>query len=267
MNIYLRELKSHRKSIIIWCFAMIFLVAMESQEYSSMMGSSGNSEAMMDLIKSMPKFLQAFFGVSVIDITSPIGYFGILFSYIVLMGAIHASTLGVNIIYKEERDKTVEFLMTKPISRKKVIISKFMAGLTNIVVLNIVTFITSIINLSSLTNDSFSKEIILSMIAMLLIQLIFMSIGMSLAMFLSKPKKANVIMLLITIGAFFLSLFIDSIDILKVFEILSPFKWFDSKDFFISYNFDIKYIILSIIVIVVPLLLSYKNYKSRDLNI
>ena len=44
------------------------------------------------------------------------------------MATVHAAMLGADIISKEERDKTAEFLFVKPISRNKIIISKLLGS-------------------------------------------------------------------------------------------------------------------------------------------
>ena len=267
MNIYIRELKSHRKSIIIWSIAMILFVLMGLQKYSALIGTSGNTEGMMQLMNSMPKFLQAMWGLSSLDITTAVGYFGVLFSYLALMSGIHASMLGTSIIYKEERDKTVEFLMTRPVSRKRIVTAKFMAALTNIIIFNVVTFVASYITLRGFTDDNILKVIILSMIAMFFLQLVFLAIGIGLALFMKKPKRAGMITLFILIGTFFLSLIVDMSDALEIFDVLTPFKYFDAKDFFVSGNLNTGYIILALAITIILIIISFKQYKKRDLNL
>ncbi|MFA5881807.1 MAG: ABC transporter permease subunit, partial [Eubacteriales bacterium] len=68
-----------------------------------------------------------------------------LFLYLVVMATIHAAMLGANIIAKEERDKTAEFLLAKPVSRNEIITVKLGAGLTNILIFNAVTLLSSLV--------------------------------------------------------------------------------------------------------------------------
>ena len=46
---------------------------------------------------------------------------------------------------KKRRDKTVEFLLVKPISRSQMITSKLLAAFLNIVIFNVITFISSVV--------------------------------------------------------------------------------------------------------------------------
>lgn len=266
MNIFFRELKAHRKSIIIWSLVMILFVFMGMQKYSTMVGKDGNTEVLMNLINSMPSFLKAIWGISSLDIASPVGYYGMLFSYLALIGAIHAVTLGTGIIYKEERDKTVEFLMTKPVSRSRIVTSKIMAALVNVVIFNVVTFITSIIVLKGLTDESIAGSMILSILAMFFIQLLFLMIGIGAAAIMKKPKKAGSITMSILILAFLLSIVADLSSKLEMFKFLSPFKYFEAKSFLASSRLSMGYITLTLIIVITILIMSYREYNKRDLN-
>ena len=57
-------------------------------------------------------------GFSDVDVSKISGYYSILFVYILLMATIHAAMLGADIIAKEERDKTSEFLFVKAFIKK-----------------------------------------------------------------------------------------------------------------------------------------------------
>ncbi len=266
MNIFKRELKANLKSLIIWSLAIIAMIAMEMQEFTSMTSTDG-AQGMINFIDKMPGFIKAIWGISSLNITEAIGYFGVLFLYISLMSAIHSSMLGANIIAKEERDKTTEFLMVKPVSRKKIITLKLLAGLTNIIILNIVIYIASIFILRDLTSANIMKEILLCMAAMFLLQTLFMVIGAGIALILKNPKKTGSITMAILIGTFILSLIIDISNIFKILTIVTPFKYFAAKDFMASGALNMGYILLTIVIITVIMFFGYKEYDKRDLNI
>ncbi len=267
MNIYFRELKAHWKAITIWSLAMILFVIMGMQKYTSMLAGDDVAEEMLELINSMPKFLQVMWGVSTLDITTPLGYFGVVISYLFLMSAIHSSMLGANIISKEERDKTVEFLMTKPVSRKTIMSAKIGAALTNIIIFNIVTIITSFIVLISLKAENIIHPLFISSIAMFLIQLIFMVLGVYLASAFKHPRKSSMIMTFIIMGTFFLSFVIDLNDNFKILTILTPFKYFEAKEFFISGHLNLGFVLLTIAIVLLILKDAYHKYEERDLNL
>jgi ABC-2 type transport system permease protein len=239
---------------------------MGMQKYEALIGTGNDMTDFNRMIDSMPKVVQTMWGISELDISKPIGYFGVLFPFLLLMGGIHASMLGSNIISKEERDKTVEFLMVKPVSRNKIITSKMLASIFNILVFNVVTFITSTIILNKLSVESILSPIILAAIGMFLLQLLFMSIGIGMATMNRNYKKTGSITIGILLGTYFLSLIIDMSDKLEIFKFLTPFKYFDAKKFIITNTLNTGYVILTLVIIISILTLSYKRYTKRDLN-
>jgi ABC-2 type transport system permease protein len=266
MNIYFREMKANRKSLIIWSICMILFMLMSMQKYAGLAGSGaaiGNFTAMLD---TMPKALQALLGLSSLDITTPIGYYGVLFPFLLLIGGIHASMLGTNMISKEERDKTVEFLMAKPVSKSSIITSKIMASITNIVVVNVVTFISTIVFLRSYTTDPILTKIILATVGMIFVQLLFMVIGVGMATMSKNYKKSGSTTVFILLSCYFLSLIIDMSGKLEMLNFLSPFKYFDAKQFLISNKLNVGYIILTLAIMIVVLIPAYRKYNKRDFN-
>ncbi|KJS86413.1 MAG: ABC transporter, partial [Peptococcaceae bacterium BICA1-8] len=125
MNVFIREMKSNRKSLIIWCIGIFLLIASSMGKYA---GLSASGQSMNELLAQMPKSFQAIMGIGTFDLSTPIGYYGVLFAYLVVMATIHATMLGANIISKEEREKTAEFLFAKPVSRNRIITSKLLAS-------------------------------------------------------------------------------------------------------------------------------------------
>ena len=115
MNIFIVEMKAHRKGLIIWAFGILFMVAAGMGKYVAL---SSSGQSMNDLFAQMPKSMQAIMGIGTFDLSKASGYYGMLFLYLVLMATVHAAMLGADIISKEERDKTAEFLLVKTYFKK-----------------------------------------------------------------------------------------------------------------------------------------------------
>jgi len=141
MNIFLREIKANTKSLILWSIGMFFMIISGMVKYS---GFSASGQSMNEIMSQVPKSIRAVLGMGDFDLTKASGFYGMLYLYLLIMVTIHASMLGANIISKEERDKTTEFLMVKPVSRTGIITAKLLAALANVIILNIVTLALSI---------------------------------------------------------------------------------------------------------------------------
>lgn len=264
MNIYIKELKSHRKSLIFWCIGVILMVASGMNKYSSLY-SSGQS--MNDLMADMPKSLQAIMGVGSFDLSKASGYYGMLFMYLVLMATIHAAMLGATIIAKEERDKTSEFLFVKPVSRGKIITAKLLAALTNIVIFNIVTFASSVIIVGKVSDgEKVNGEIAVTMMGMFLLQVLFMVIGSAISAVKKRPKTAASLATAILLLTFVLSIVIDLNENLDLLKYLTPFKYFEAKHMMVGDGLETVSVILSLIITVALTYGTYHFYKKKDLN-
>ena len=139
MNIFIRELKANRKALIIWSVCMALLVLSGMGKFTAY-AAGGSSSAVFD---KLPNTLKIMLGFNGFEVTKISGFFAFLFPYIELTTAIHAALLGSSIIAKEERDKTTEFLIAKPISRNAIITSKLLVALVNVIVINLVSLFSS----------------------------------------------------------------------------------------------------------------------------
>lgn len=265
MNIFKREIKANMKSLLIWSLSVIFMVVAGMAKFS---GTSGSSKSMNDLMASLPKSIQALFGTISMDLSKAIDFYGVVFFYIAIMAAVHALMLGANIISKEEADKTAEFLMAKPVSRNKIITSKLMAALINIIIINLVSLISSISIVSYFDSTKASmRNIEMLMAGMFLLQLIFFFTGTFAAAISNKPKGAASKASLFLTAAYFLSVIININDKLEPLKYFTPFKYFEAKEVLHGNGFLPVYIIISFVLIVVMLICTYYFYNNRDLEV
>ncbi|KAF0092458.1 MAG: hypothetical protein FD141_642 [Fusobacteria bacterium] len=266
MNIFFKELKSHRKSLIIWSVALVLYVAMAMVKYDATV-SVGDS--MTALIETMPKVFQSMLGLGFFDLNTPIGFFAATFTYLMLLGAIHGSMLGANILSAEERDKTSEFLMVKPVTRNMVVLSKMCASLVNIVIFNLVVTIASvvIVNGYGTGGETFTNDILALMLGFFVIELIFFIIGFFLSTVLRRSRFAPSLVTSILLITFLLSVLADMFDAVKWFKYFSPFSYFDPKMLLGFVEPNLVQIGLGILSIIILGSLSFFFYNKRDLEI
>lgn len=266
MNIYLRELKASKKSLILWCIGMFVMIASGMSKFVAYRASS--EQSLNELISKMPKALQTMFGAGSVDLSKAIGFYVMLFIYLILIATIHAAIIGGSIISKEEEDKTAEFLFAKPVSRITVITSKLLAAFTNILVMNIVTLISSIAFVGHYSKGEYvTGDILKLLIGMFMLQLIFMVLGTGIAAISKNPKTAIPATTGVLLITFILSLIVDINSKLENLKYFTPFKYFEAKNLLFGKGFEPIYIILSLIIIVVLLISTYIFYEKRDLSV
>lgn len=265
MNIFIREMKAHRKSLVLWSIGMLFMIIAGMGKYSTY-AESGQS--ITDLMAKMPKTLKAILGFGDLDVTKASGFYGVLFLYVLIMVTIHASMLGANIIAKEERDKTTEFLMAKPVSRVTVITSKLLAALANVVILNIVTLVLSIAIVGKYSGgEAITGDIQILMAGMFILQLLFLFIGTGIASVSKNPKVSASIATTVLLVAFLLSIVIDMNSKLEGLKYITPFKYFEAQNVMYGGGLDPVFVTLSFAIIAILVCVTYVFYKKRDLRV
>lgn len=265
MNLFLREMRANRKSLIIWSIAVIFMVAAGMSKYGAL---SGSKQSLNELIGQMPKSLQALMGIGTLDLSTAVGYYGILFIYLVLMATIHALMLGANIVAKEERDKTSEFLLVKPISRNQIMTAKLAAALVNVVIFNLITLFTSI-KVVAAYNDGQAptKDILLLMTGMFILQLLFLFLGTGIAAISKHPKRAASIGTVVLLATFIISVMVELNSKLESLKYITPFEYFEAKNLLANGSLDPIFVTLSVFLIACFVTVTYLFFKKRDMNI
>lgn len=265
MNIFFKELRTYRKGLMFWCIGMIFLVASGVAKFYGY--SSTGESALGTYYTLFPHSLQVLFGLNGFNLSKPGDVYGILFMYIALAAAIHAILLSTDLISKEERDRTVEFIFAKPISRISVISAKLLAGFVNVIILNIVILITSVYVV-----DYFSKgttgtnDVILLTGALFILQVLFFLIGSAIAAISKKPKATSGIASALLLVTFILYSTINLSGHIDSLRFFTPFKYFEASVILSNGHLDNKYIGLSIAIMCIMLITTYGAYNKRDLE-
>lgn len=265
MNVFTRELKAHRKGLFFWSLGMIFLVASGVAKFYGY--SSSGTTSINKVLEMFPHSMQVLFGLNGFDLSKPSGIYGILFMYIVVTAAIHAVLLGTDLIAKEERDKTAEFLYSKPISRARVVSQKLLAGLFNLVVLNVITLVTSLLIFSYYSkSNAGTGDILLMDAALFMTQLLFMTLGSAIAAATKHARKAAGIATAVLLTTFILYFIINLSGNINYLYALSPFEYFNARDLLAKGQLDPVYTSLAVGLVATSVVMTYRSYRHRDLS-
>jgi beta-exotoxin I transport system permease protein len=264
MNIFIRELKANLKSLLIWSVIIALLIFMAASKFSAFAGDP----EMLKILDSLPPAMLDAFGMRAFNLTTLSGFYGIMFIYFGLMGAIASAMWGSDIISKEERDKTVEFSLVLPVSRSRVLTAKALAALVNCLAFVLITWGVSLATVQQFHPDqAFNSYLALQMRAMFVIELIFLSLGLMLGCIMKQYKRSASTAVAIILATYFMSIVSgmqEKLDFLKWF---TPFKYFDAADLFHAGSMNSTYLLISLAIIVVCVVLAYFGYNRRDLYI
>jgi ABC-2 type transport system permease protein len=224
VNIFFRELRANIRSLIIWGGIMILFITLGMLEFS---GYEGNPE-MLQFLDSLPPAMLEAFQMNAFNLTTVTGFFGVMFTYFALLSSVYAVMLGSDIISKEERDKTVEFSLTLPISRRRLVTAKILAAVVNCIAFLLITWGISLVNVAKYQPGSeFYTFLSLSMLALFIMQMTFLAMGVFLGCAMKQHKRASQVAVSLLLGTFFLSIVAGLKEDLEFLKYISPFKYFN----------------------------------------
>ena len=262
MNLYLFELKSSRKSLIIWIFSILGIFIFSMSMFPSFSANAGAVDEM--LANFSPEMLKAL-GMDIIDFSKPMDYLAYMFQYILVAVGALGILSGGTIIAKEEADRTIEFLYARPVGRYYIALSKIAATLTNMFITAACFYISTILTMKFITTTVDYGAIFNISLALLLFMLLFTSIGLILGHFFVKSSKRLPVGLGLLFFMYFISIMADVSEQFKVFKYFTPFKYFSGID--LIYNgFSSLYLLITGLIIIICVITTAILYQNKDLN-
>lgn len=263
MNMYLHELKSLRKTTIIWVFAMIAIAALYLSLYSSI---TKDAAGFKQMLAGYPPSVRAMLGVSLDSIASPLGFYSMVITFVVLCGAIEAMNFGISILSKETRERTADFLLVKPVSRTAIVSAKLLAALTMLIATNVIYYAAASILTSIAAQSSYSSKVFFMInLTLLLIQLIFFSLGIAISVFFNKLKSVLSISLSTVFGFYIIGALVATGKD-DVSRFISPFKYFDNSYIIKNAGYEPPYLIAGAVIVIVAIAVTYFIYKRKDIH-
>ena len=183
MTITRHELKQGKPSFLIWTLSIGFLLAVCIFLFPEM---KGDMDGISKLFSSMGSFTAAF-GMDKLNFGTLVGYYAIECGNVLgLGGAFYASLCAVNMLSKEEKEGTAEFLLTHPVSRVRIITEKMTAIFIQITVMNVIIYLLSIASMAAIGETIPVREINLLHLAYYLMQLELAGICFGISAFLIR---------------------------------------------------------------------------------
>jgi len=263
MNVFLHELRTYRKATITWTLALVSLIILFFAMFPSI---SQEAEEFKKLMEGFPEALRAALGLSVENIGSIIGFYSYVFLYISLCGAIQAMNLGTSILSKEIREKTADFLLTKPVTRTRILTSKLLAAVTLLIFTNVCYLIAATIMAFLVEPKEYSTKIFLLIsLTLFYVQLIFLALGIIISVTVSKIKSV----LPISLGTVFALFIIGALASTtgdNVLRYMTPFKYFDLAYIAQNSSYESSFVIAALGFIGAAITASYVIYHKRDIH-
>ncbi len=261
MTLVRHELRQGKTPFLIWTASIGFLLATCIFLFPEM---KGQMDSVSDVFASMGSFTQAF-GMDRLNFGTLIGFYAVECGNVLgLGGAFFASLCAVGILSKEEKDKTAEFLLTHPVSRKRIITEKLIAVLMQITALNVIIYALAIGSIAAVGEDIPWKEISLLHFAYYLLQLELAGICFGISAFLRKGSAGAG--LGIAAMMYFLNLIANIADVADFLKYITPFGYCEGADIVSNGSLDMTLVSVGAVMGIIGVLLAYLHYTKKDIH-
>ncbi|CAM3140607.1 ABC transporter permease subunit [Sporolactobacillus spathodeae] len=264
MNIYLHELRSLRKSVLIWTLVLIGLAALYLSIYPSIVH---DADGYRKLLATYPPAVRAALGINLNTILSINGYYGMIFSFVTLCGTIQAMNLGLSVLSRESRERTADFLLVKPVARRSIVSAKWLAGLTALLVTDLVYYGVLLLLVDWVKKSNYDGEIFLLInLTLLFLQMIFFALGLLISVFFNKLKSVLPLSLGTVIGWYMIGALLASGKESDTVRYFSPFNFFPPSEIIQHAGYQGHYLTLTLCFVVLALAISYLVYSKKDIH-
>lgn len=264
-NLFIKEFKGNAASLLIWTVVITVLISLTMSVYGTFLENNSKILAMMSIL---PKGALQFKGISNIDdLFSVLGFYSANnVIYMMVLGSIYAIVLSSNILLKEEYNKTAEYLLSWPLTRREVFTGKSAVVFLNVVLLNIVTAAAGFISMMIVRTEAFSVSAFLILtLYTLLLNLLFVAVGLFMSTLVKRSRPITTLSIGLVLILYFLYTLSKITESLSKIGYISPFKFVNLDTVNPEYRIEFRNMIYFIGLSLILTILSYRLYKRKDI--
>ncbi len=261
MTLVKHELRQGKTAFLIWTASIGFLLAVCIFLFPEM---KGQMDSVNDIFASMGSFTEAF-GMDRLNFGTLIGFYAVECGNILgLGGAFYAALCAVGILSKEEKDKTAEFLLTHPVSRKRIVTEKLIAVLIQLTAMNIILYALAVGSIAAVGEAIPWKEVSLLHLAYYLLQVELAGICFGISAFLRKGSVG--VGLGIAVMMYFLNLIANITDAAEFLKYITPFGYCEGADIISSGSLDGTLVAIGAAIGICGIIIAYLKYTKKDIH-
>ena len=260
MTIVRHELRQGRTTFLIWCGCIAALLGICILLFPEM---KGEMDTVSEMFASMGAFTAAF-GMDKLNFGTLTGYYAIECGNVLgLGGAFYAAIIATDILSKEERMHTADFLLTHPLGRVRVMTEKLASVLIRIVLLNLLIYGISVLSMAAVGEVIPWKEVNLLHLAYFLMQLELAGICFGISAFLRRGSVS--IGLGIAVLMYFMNLIANITESAKDLKYMTPFGFCDGALIAAEGKLDGAVLAAGMALGALGILTAYLKYPKKDI--
>ncbi len=261
MTLLKHEFRMGSKALAIWTAAIGGFMVCCVFLFPEM---AGQMKMVSNIFASMGAFTAAF-GMDRLNFGTLTGFYAIECGNILgIGGALFAAMLSSNLLCKEEKERTAEFLLTHPVTRCQVVAEKLGAMVLQTAVLNAAVFLMAIASVAAIGYEIPWKELGLLHLANFLVQLELEGICFGISAFLRRGGLG--IGMGLTICLYFLNLMANLSQNAKFLKYITPFGYAEGADVLSDGCLNPRYLAVGAAFTALGILAAFWQYRRKDIH-
>jgi len=269
-NLYRKELRLNRNSFFTWSVTVSAVTILGMAFYPILMEGDMLQQLTAFFENPFMKNIMTAFGASLDVLTNVLGFYSTRNSiFIMLLGGFFSILLAGKILAQEEREKSTEFLLAKPVTRSEVVWSKLMAFLTYLVLFNLIILTAGFLCLEIFKGKSEYRiaAFLVHTFYTFLLMLIFGAIGLFLSLWIKRGRSISNLSIGIIVGGYFIDALSKITPSVDKIGYISPFKFIDSDVLRPGYGLEWWRVLYFVGISIFLFTLTFLKYKKKDILI
>lgn len=261
MTIVKHELRQGKLAFLIWTAAIGCLLVVCIFLFPEI---KGETDEISDMFSSMGSFTAAF-GMDRLNFGTLSGFYAVECGNVLgLGGAFYAALCAVNILSKEEKEKTAEFLLTHPVSRVRIITEKLAAVFILITAMNLIVYAFSVGAIAAIGENIPWKELNLLHLAYYILQIELAGICFGISAFMRKGSAGAG--LGVAAVMYFLNLIANISETADFLKYITPFGYCEGADIISDGCLDKTMVCVGMAIGIAGVIAAYLKYTRKDIH-
>ncbi len=260
MTLIKHELRQGKVTLMIWTAVIAFMLALCVLIYPEMETQMGDVSTMFAEMGSF----SAAFGMDRLNFGEFMGFFGVECGNILgLGGAFFSALLGISVLSKEEREQTAEFLLTHPVSRRKIVMRKYISIMIQILFLNIAVIAVTLLSMQIIGESLDNRPLFLLFLAYYVLQVEVASVCFGISAFLSHGGMG--VGLGMAALLYFLNIIANLTEDAKFMKYITPFGYTEGADIISDECLNMEYLSVGLVFTVIGISAGFYRYCKKDI--
>ncbi len=264
-NLFFREFRRVSMSLLLWTIVITLLISLTMSVYQTFIENQSKVLGMMSLV---PKEMLQFKGISNInDMLSVLGFFSVNnIIYMMVLGSIFSIVISSNILLKEEYNKTADYLLTRPMSRTEIFVSKLAVVFISILLLNVVTALAGFLSMELVDKNPVKlKPFLVLSLYTLLLNLLFGAIGIFMSTLIKKPRSITTFSIGLVLFFYFIYTISKITESISSLGYISPFKYANVNAIDPAYRMELWHLAYFLGISLILTVAAYRIYRRKDI--